>query len=192
MTDPGNLPRRFRGRLDREVRLRALRARSTRVTVGDGTVVRSGLRLDLGPGGRLEVGRGCVLDHDLTAQVYGELVLGDRVILGHGVTLAANEHLSIGADSLLAELVSVRDHDHSFDDPSVPVRDQGAVCAPVRIGRDVWLGTRVVVTRGITIGDHAVVGACAVVTHDVPGGQLWAGVPARQIGWRPGFGPDVA
>ncbi len=60
--------------------------------------------------------------------------------------------------------------------------------APVVIGDRVWVGTRAVVLKGVTIGDGAVVAAGAVVSKDVPAGAVVAGIPARQVGtadsWR--------
>lgn len=55
---------------------------------------------------------------------------------------------------------------------------------PVVIGNDVWIGQRVLITGGITIGDGAVVYACAVVTKDVPPYSIVAGIPAKVIGYR--------
>ena len=60
-------------------------------------------------------------------------------------------------------------------------RDDGGKTAPIHIGDDVWLATRAIVLRGVTIGDGAVVAAGAVVTRDVPERTLVAGVPARRI-----------
>ena len=60
---------------------------------------------------------------------------------------------------------------------------------PVRIGHDVWIGSRVVVMGGVTIGNGAVVGACAVVTKDVPPYAIVGGVPAKVIRYR--FPEDV-
>ncbi len=57
-----------------------------------------------------------------------------------------------------------------------------ASVAPVRIGDHVWIGTRAVVLKGVTIGDGAVIAAGAVVTADVPTGAVVAGVPARVVG----------
>jgi len=54
----------------------------------------------------------------------------------------------------------------------------------VLIGNDVWLGARVVVTAGVTIGDGCIVGAGAIVTKDLPAESIAAGVPARVIGQR--------
>ena len=73
---------------------------------------------------------------------------------------------------------------HCIDDPDRLVRDQGFTGAPIVIGRDVWIGCHVTILPGVTIGDKAVIGAGAVVTGAVPGGEIWAGVPAKKIGER--------
>ena len=52
------------------------------------------------------------------------------------------------------------------------------------VGNDVWIGHNAVLMGGITIGDGAVIGAGAVVTHDVAPYEEVGGVPARHIGWR--------
>ena len=52
---------------------------------------------------------------------------------------------------------------------------------PVTIGRNVWIATRSIILPGVSIGDHSVIGAGSVVTHDVPAHCLVAGNPARVI-----------
>ncbi len=157
------------------------RARFAKARFGRACDVRRRLTLRQYPGGQVAFGERCVLDNDLTIECWGRLRVGDRVIFGHHCTLAARESILIGDDSMLAEMVSIRDHDHAFDDPTRPYREQGVVCAPVRIGRNVWLGAKVTVLKGITIGDNSVVGANAVVTRDLPANCLAAGVPARVL-----------
>lgn len=55
---------------------------------------------------------------------------------------------------------------------------------PTIIGNDVWLGANVVVKQGVKIGDGAVIGANAVITHDVPPYSIVVGVPAKIIKFR--------
>jgi acetyltransferase-like isoleucine patch superfamily enzyme len=136
------------------------------------------------PGGHVSIGDRCILDRDMTIECRGSLTVGDRTIFGHHCTLAASESIEIGEDCLIAEMVSIRDHDHRFDRLDVPVREQGSVSAPVRIGRNVWLGAKVTVVKGVTIGDNAIVGANAVVTRDIPANAIAVGVPARVIRMR--------
>ena len=79
----------------------------------------------------------------------------------------------IGAHSLIGIDRLIYDTDwHSLDglDRDVPI-------APTRIGRGVWLGARVIVTKGVTIGDNTVVAANSVVTSDLPAGVLAAAAP---------------
>jgi len=167
-------------------RLRLVRARLSHpgVRFGARCDVQPGLSMRLGCNGRVVFGAGCVLDRYLTVESHGRLVVGDRTIIGHHVTLAAHDSVLIGQDCLIAELVSIRDHDHRFTDPECPVRTQGASVARVRIGVDVWIGAKATITSGVTIGDHAVVGANAVVTNDVPAWAVVGGIPAKVLRYR--------
>ena len=79
---------------------------------------------------------------------------------------------------LIADDVYVSDFDHRIDDLTRPIKDQGIVKARVRIERDVWLGTKVTVARGVVIGAGTVVGANAVVTRDLPPYSVAVGAPA--------------
>jgi acetyltransferase-like isoleucine patch superfamily enzyme len=126
-------------------------------------------------------GAACTLDRELTAEVRGRLVVGDRTIFGHHCTLGVNESVTIGDSCLIAEMVSIRDHDHASERLDIPIRDQGWVAGPVVIDEGVWLGARVIVTRGTHIGRNAIIGAGAVVTHDIPPNAIAVGIPARVI-----------
>lgn len=60
---------------------------------------------------------------------------------------------------------------------------------PAEIGNDVWCGANVVIMQGVNIGDGAVLGANAVVTHDIPDYAVAVGIPAKVIKYR--FDPDT-
>jgi maltose O-acetyltransferase len=122
-----------------------------------------------------------VLDHGLTVECRGRLEVGERTVFGHHCTLAADEEISIGRDCLIAEMVAIRDHDHAFSSTTAPIVEQGRATAPVRIGDNVWIGGKVSVTKGVTIGSNTVVGAHAVVTGDLPPDCVAVGIPARVL-----------
>lgn len=101
-----------------------------------------------------------------------------------GGSICAAVHVSIGDGTLLGADVVVADTD--FHPVRHTHRRHAPVPAPapgdaVRIGRNVFIGTRAVVLKGSTIGDDAVVGAGAVVTGDVAQGAIVAGNPARPL-----------
>ncbi|WP_298455785.1 DapH/DapD/GlmU-related protein [uncultured Cellulomonas sp.] len=140
------------------------------------------------------VGDGCVVSR-LAAVHPDTLTLGDRS------TVAAHAHLTgdlrIGADCsvnvgtavrgrvTIGDGVRIGSHssllgfDHGFADTATPIREQPLTSVGVTVGDDVWIGSHVVVLDGVHVGDHAVVGAGAVVTRDVPAWAVAVGNPAR-------------
>ena len=113
----------------------------------------------------------------LTVQPGASLTIGRGGFINGGTTIAAARSVRIGDDCLIGEGVSIHDTDFHPVHADTPV-----AVAPVSIGRNVWLANHVTVLRGVTIGDHAVVGAGAVVTHDLPARAIAVGNPARVVG----------
>ena len=150
------------------------------VDVGEAVRVGSGCRLFLDPGARLDLGARCEVDDASTIAVYGDgrIELGPGSFVGHHCTLAARDAIEIGAGTYLAELVSVRDHDHRVG--AQPSSGEMTVDSVV-IGANVWIGAKVTVIRGSRIGEGAVIGANAVVRGEIPARSVCAGVPARVI-----------
>jgi maltose O-acetyltransferase len=107
----------------------------------------------------------------------GSLIIEDGVFVNWGVTMGVMKSITIGALSQIGDDCVLYDTDwHSLDGT-----DRNVIVAPTRIGRGVWLGARVMVLRGVTIGDNSVVAANSVVTTDLPAGILAAGAPAHVI-----------
>jgi acetyltransferase-like isoleucine patch superfamily enzyme len=150
------------------------------VDVGKGVLIGARCRLFLDRDAALVLGDGCEIDDGTTIAVYdrGRLELGARAFVGHSCTLAARSSLQVGAGTFLAELVSIRDHDHTVGEaPS-----SGAMSIdPVLVGSDVWIGAKATVLRGARLGDGCVVGANAVVRGELPARSVCVGIPARVV-----------
>ncbi|UQX89914.1 acyltransferase [Jatrophihabitans telluris] len=135
--------------------------------------------------GRLVLGRWVHLGDGTSLRCHeGTLRVGDKAVFGRNDVVNCYLDIEIGAASIIADLVYIVDFDHVFSDITRPIKDQGISKAPVGIGADVWLGTKVSVLRGTVIGPGSVVAANAVVSRDVPEFSIVAGVPARVIGDR--------
>lgn len=113
-------------------------------------------RLAVGPGAQLTIGNNCRLN---------------------GTTIAATYKVKIGNNCRLAPFSHIMDSDyHDLND-----REQPGQQAAVVLEDDVWIGTRSIVLRGVTIHRGAVVASGAVVTKDVPPYTVVGGVPAKVI-----------
>jgi maltose O-acetyltransferase len=132
--------------------------------------------------GRIVVERDVLARPDLTISTRGLVHLGEGVFLGRSTNIACYKRITIGAQTQLAERVSVHDSNHVIEPVSdISGRHDEILAAPVTIGARVWLATNVVVLPGVTIGDDTVVGAGSVVTSDLPPGVLAVGAPARVL-----------
>ena len=121
---------------------------------------------------------------DVLIQGSGEIRLGERSFIGSFSTIGCNEKIDIGKNVMIAQSVSIRDTDHGFSDIDKPMIEQGITTAPIIIYDNVWIGHGAVITKGITIGSGAIIGANAVVTKDVPENAIVGGVPAKLIRYR--------
>ena len=107
-----------------------------------------------------------------------------RVSIGDGVSIASfvhmwgNSGIEIGSRCMIASHVAITSVTH---DPEAERMYGTLVERPVKIGSDVWIGAHAVIFPGVTIGDHAVIAACAMVREDVPAYAVVAGAPARLV-----------
>ena len=109
----------------------------------------------------------------------GDVVIGDHTRIGlHNTIIGPVE---IGNNVNLAQGITVTALNHNFSDTNKRIDEQGVSTNSVTIEDDVWVGANAVILPGVTIGEHCVVAAGAIVTKDVPPHSLVAGVPAKVI-----------
>lgn len=117
----------------------------------------------------------------LSAGFGGKIIVNENVAIFDYTIIDIQNKLEIGRDTLIAPFCYITDYDHVLSDKSMPIIKQGYKSSPIMIGKNVWLGTHVVVLKGIRIGDNVVIGAGSVVTSDIPANSVAAGSPARVI-----------
>ena len=111
----------------------------------------------------------------------GTLRIGAKSVIGIRNTINCWIDISIGDACLFGDDIYVCDFDHVTTSLEVPIKDQGIVKTPVRIGPDCWLGTKVSVLRGTRVGRGSVLGAHAVARGDIPEYSIAVGAPARVV-----------
>ena len=108
------------------------------------------------------------------------VTIGSRTITSNNISIVAKELIEIGEGCQIGDQVTIYDSDFHEIAPEIRNESEGTP-APVVIGKNVWLGSRVMVLKGVTIGDHSVIAAGSVVAKSIPARCLAAGIPARVI-----------
>ena len=130
---------------------------------------------------RMSVGARCLINSDCFLFSNGTLKLGTRCFLNSYSRIVCHERIHLGDGVLFGPYASVIDHDHEVDFTNSILHRERLNTAPIEIGNNVWLGEKVTVLKGVTIGDNTVVGAGSVVTRSLPANCVAAGCPAKPI-----------
>lgn len=131
-------------------------------------------------GDNSRVGKNCVM---YTSRL-GSIDIGNNVSINNNTHITAHVLISIGDNTLIAEGVGIRDHDHRFSSIAINIREQGYSSKPIIICPGVWIGRNSSILKGVTIGEGAIIGANSVVTRDVPPYSINVGSPSKVIRFR--------
>lgn len=107
--------------------------------------------------------------------------IGENVGIGEFAYLGGGGGLYIGANCIIGQYFSCHPENHVFVDPEQLIRLQGVSRKGIHIGENCWIGAKVTILDGVTIGPNCVIAAGAVVTKNIPAYAVVAGVPARVI-----------
>ena len=147
---------------------------------GKHSKIHRSVRMDTPPYRRFSLGDYSVVEsYSCINNAVGDVIIGDHTRVGlHNTVIGP---VTIGNHVNLAQGITVTALNHNFTDHHLRIDEQGVSTTPVTIGHDIWIGANAVILPGVTIGDHSVVAAGAVVTKDVPPHTLVSGVPAKII-----------
>ena len=144
---------------------------------GEGSLI-IGDRTSFGYGPAPRLGTGEIL---LQARSHNAtVIIGEANAFSNNVSIVANQQIVIGDRCAIGDFVSIYDCDFHEINPATRYRSEG-LSKPVVIGSNVWLGSRVLVLKGVIIGDNSVVAAGSIVTKSIPNDCISAGNPAKVI-----------
>ena len=127
-----------------------------------------------------EIGDNCYIEPPLHANWGGKHVhFGNNVYANFNLTIVDDTHVFVGDCTLIAPNVILATGTH----PILPeLREKGyQFNAPIKIGRNCWIGAGAIVLPGVTIGDNSVIGAGSVVTKDIPSNVVAVGNPCKVL-----------
>ncbi len=139
----------------------------------NGSRISLSAKLYLYPGATLRVGRGVKVMYGCVLSVLPDatLELGDHSALNPGTFVYCADSIKIGTGARVAHYCSILDHDYAISSSGASF-EEGKISSPVVIGKNVWLGAHVMVMKGVSIGDGAVIGAQSMVRRSVPDNTL--------------------
>lgn len=124
-------------------------------------------------GSKLKIGKGTTWRDGFHIAIEGgKIDIGENCFFNHNCSVNSLKHISIGDGTIFGENCHVYDHNHRFRSEEDSIKSQGYSIKETKIGKHCWLGTNVVVLKGVTIGDNCVIGAGCVVEEDVPEGSV--------------------
>lgn len=147
---------------------------------GRGAIVRWRTRMDVFPFKNFSLGAGSLIEDFTTINNgVGDVLIGDRTIVGMGNTVIGP--VTIGNDVMFAQNIVVSGMNHGYEDIHLPPSKQKDICKQITIADEVWIGANSVITAGVNIGKHSIIGAGSVVTKDIPAYCIAVGNPAKVI-----------
>jgi acetyltransferase-like isoleucine patch superfamily enzyme len=107
--------------------------------------------------------------------------IGDNVGIGEFAYLGGAGGLDIGDNVIVGQYLSCHPENHNYQDINELIRNQGVNRKGIKIGANCWLGSKVTILDGVTIGTGSIIAAGAVVTTSFPANSIIGGVPAKLI-----------
>lgn len=119
-----------------------------------------------------------------THRPESKIVFGEKTEIGNHSTISAYNEIIFGDSVLTGPHVFISDHNHNYDDPNIPVCEQGVKIksgARIIVDSGTWIGTNAVIVGNVHIGKNCVIGANSVVLRDIPDYSVAAGIPAKVV-----------
>ena len=108
--------------------------------------------------------------------------IGNNVFLGEGFHISVHDSLKIGDGVIVGPRLIIMGGDHDFNRAGEMLYQQKeGINLPVTIEKDVWIGARVTILKGVTVGEGSVIGAESLVTADIPKYAIAIGSPAKPV-----------
>lgn len=130
---------------------------------------------------RVKMGPNAAIDEHVCIKYPERLSFGSDSFIGRCSMIQASGGVEIGNDVIIGPYVKIWSSDHNFDRLDVTIQKQGHSYAKVIIEDNVWVGTGVIILKGVTIGTGAVCAAGSVIVNNVPQYTVVAGNPAKVI-----------
>lgn len=129
------------------------------------------------------IGEKCLISRNATISTgyKGYVRIGKNTIVGASSLLQGPGGIDIGENVLIGDQTVLNAGKHIYEDPGLPILEQGITMEGISVGDDVWIGTGVIVTDGVTISKGSIIEPGSLVNTNIPPYSVAAGSPAKII-----------
>jgi acetyltransferase-like isoleucine patch superfamily enzyme len=161
-----------------EIRRHYFQWRYPTISIAPGVKIAGKFRVE--GGARLVIGSGCRLCKRVVVSGPGEMIIGNNTVL-NGPWIGCHSRITIGDNCLISDCYLVDTDYHNLEPELRHLPPGPKVTAPIAIGRNVWIGARATVMKGVEIGADSVIGLGSVVRKSVPPGVVVIGNPQEVV-----------
>lgn len=160
------------------------------ITLGKGMIIDQGAVLDARRGvdmqPEISFGDNCFIGSlSMVLAKGGSILFGSGINISTYTRIASEGPIEIGDSVLISSYCYIGPGNHRFDDPEKPIMEQGMEQGKgIKIGSNCWIGTKVTILDGVTIGNNVIIGAHSLVKDSIPDNAIVAGAPAKILKMR--------
>lgn len=164
-----------------------IRGKASNITIGNNVEIYGAIDLRNRENGKIVIEDEARLENDcrLVAANDATLRICRKSFLGPYNIINCGTDITLGSYTISGPYVVIQSSNHGMV-KGTPVWEQKHTYGKINIGEDVWIGAGTKILAGVTLEDGAVIGAGAVVTQSIGNNKIAAGIPAKEIGERPG------
>ena len=107
--------------------------------------------------------------------------IGDNVGIGEFAHIGGAGGVEIGKDTIIGQYFSTHPENHNYEDRNILIRQQGVSRKGIKVGCNCWIGSKVTILDGVSIGSNCIIAAGAVVSKSFPENVIIGGVPAKVL-----------
>jgi len=161
-------------------RILKLKLKYPGLTIDFGSYIDADCNITCVDGGIMKIYKTSIMEGSFVFCDYSGTLSISKGFIGRNSTLVAKEKIEIGEKCLIAESVTIRDQDHAFNE-NQDMADSEFYTAPIKIERNVWIGAKATILKGISICEGSVVGSNGVVTKSLLEKGIYVGIPVKLI-----------
>ena len=110
-----------------------------------------------------------------------KIVIGNNVGIGEFAYLGGAGGLEIGDECIVGQYLSCHPENHNYENINLSIRYQGVSRKGIKIGKNCWIGSKVTILDGVSIGNGSIIAAGSVVTKSFSENSIIGGVPAKLL-----------